>query len=354
MSNMMTVSIVLLTIIPTVSFTIGMSHYAIRRSPLFMSTYSVDQSDYSPKESDFENDNDWTTASLLDRPIIADKFQSKELSPVPMSKNAGNRFVVFLWDRILDSKSRDPIMLHEERIQYTEGHVMSCRKANLYNETFNAESMVDVLWSRQILSSDVQRVIGQALCLESSELGFALDFLQNDPLVQFFTGGDLSNIPIYRWRHIRDYTLRRDDGRHGTPALLLALDDDSHSESREIRQEDDEKSLEYLIRSERVIAAGPLHVCTESKDDPSSIPIGDLILFNAQDRDEAIAFAENDPKAQSGLYKSMQVHLYNNLDVTGKFVAKNRFDYEPTADLKQAMERWGYPVSDEETPWLNW
>jgi uncharacterized protein YciI len=353
---MITISIALLTIIPAaVSFHIRRSHYDNRINPLFMSTYSVDQSDYSPRESDFENDNDWVATSMLDRPILADKFQSKELSPVPMSKNSGNRFVVFLWDRILDSKGRDPIMLHEERIQYTEDHVMYCRKANLYNETFNSESMVDVLWSRQILSSDVQRVIGQALCLESTQLAFAMEFLQNDPLVQFFTGGDLSNIPIYRWRHIRDYTLRRDDGRHGSPALLLALDDSADPETAEIRvAHNDEKSLEYLIRSERVIAAGPLHVCTESKNDPSSVPLGDLVLFNAKDRDEAIVFAENDPKAMLGLYKSMQVHFYNNLDVTGKFVARNRFDYEPTADLKQAMEMWGYPVSDEETPWLNW
>jgi len=322
--------------------------------PLSMSTYSVDQSDYSPKDSDYEKDNDWSNAALLDKPGYGGEFESIELSPVPMSKNAGNRFVALLWDRLLDSKGRELVDLHNERIQFTEDHVMYCRKANLYNETFNSDSMVDVVWSRQILSSDLQRVIGQAMCLESAELGHVHEFLKNEPLVNFFTGGDLSNIPLYRWRHIRDYSLRRDDGRYGTPCMLLAFDDEAETGVGEIRRGQYENNLDYLIRSERVIASGPLHLCTELKEDPSSIAVGDLILFNAEDREEAIKFAEHEPKASAGLYKSMQVHFYNNLDVTGKFVAEHRFDYEPAADLKQAMEHWGYPVSDEQTPWLNW
>lgn len=321
--------------------------------PLAMSTYSVDQSDYSPKDSDYEKESDWN-AGLGDRGDFGEEFESNELKPVPMSKNAGNRFVALLWDRLLDTKGRDLNDLHYDRIQHTEDHVMYCRKSNLYNETFNADSMVDVLWSRQILSSDLQRVIGQAMCLESAQLGHVQQFLEKEPLVNFFTGGDISEIPIYRWRHIRDYSLRRDEGRHGTPAMMLAFDDDAESGVGDVRQEEHEKSLEYLIRSERVIATGPLHLCTELKDDPSSIAIGDLTLFNAEDREEAIEFVEDEPKAEAGLYKAMQVHFYNNLDVTGKFVAENRMEYEPAADIKEAMEHWGYPVSDEETPWLNW
>jgi uncharacterized protein YciI len=320
---------------------------------LGMSTFSVDQSDYSPKDSDYANDDDWNP-TVMEGGEPGKEFESVELKPVPMSKNAGNRFVAFIWDRLLDKNKRDLYELHLERIQHTENHVMYCRKANLYNETFNADSMVDVLWSRQILSSDVQRVIGQAICLESTELHHVRAFLENEPLVQFFTAGDLSEIPIYRWRHIRDYTLRQDDGRDGTPCMLLALDDDADDGVGEIRQQTIETHLEYLIRSERIVAAGPLHLCTEIKDDPSSLAIGDLIMYNAMDREHAIRFAESEPRAQEGLYKSMQVHFYNNLDVTGKFVAENRFDDEPITDMKEAMEIWGYPVEDEQTPWLNW
>ena len=40
--------------------------------------------------------------------------------------------------------------MHKERIALTEDHVMWARKQNLYNETFNTESMADVLWSHQM------------------------------------------------------------------------------------------------------------------------------------------------------------------------------------------------------------
>lgn len=324
-------------------------------SPLAMSTYSVDQSDYSPKDSDYEKDDDWASrANLLEAERTRNQFDSVELKPVPMSKNAGNRFLVMLWDKQLDRNDREVFDLHTDRIEHTEDHVMYCRKSNLYNETFNAESVVDVLWSRQVLSADLQRVIGQAMCLEAAELTHVNEFLEKEPLVDFLTGGDIADIPIFRWRHIRDYSLRRDDGRYGTPCMLLSFDDGAETDAGDLRQQTNLTHLEYLMRSERVIAAGPLHVCTEDKDDPASTAIGDLILFNAVDRDEAIRFAEQEPRAEEGLYKSMQVHFYNNLDVTGKFVAENRFDYEPVADMKEAMDIWGYPVADEQTPWLNW
>lgn len=77
-----------------------------------------------------------------------DETPTIELKPVPMSKNAGNRFVAFFWDAQLnENPEKDSLDLHEDRIALTEEHVMFCRKANLYNETFNQDSMVDVLWS---------------------------------------------------------------------------------------------------------------------------------------------------------------------------------------------------------------
>jgi hypothetical protein len=48
------------------------------------------------------------------------------------------------------------------------------------------------------------------------------------------------------------------------------------------------------------------------------------------------------------------VHFYNNLDVTGKFVSEDDLQENPCTDLKEAMEVWGYPVHDDQTPWLNW
>ena len=118
---------------------------------LRMSSYSVDSSDYSSKDSDFENEEDDIDDDLGSGRMNDDEEANVvELKPVPMSKNAGNRFLAILWDRMLDKESRSLEELHEDRIKQTEPHVMACRKANLYNDTFNTDSMVDVVWSRQM------------------------------------------------------------------------------------------------------------------------------------------------------------------------------------------------------------
>jgi|AntRauTorckE5430_2_1112549.scaffolds.fasta_scaffold04795_2 uncharacterized protein YciI len=197
------------------------------------------------------------------------------------------------------------------------------------------------------------------MCIESTSVEHAQNLLSNDPIVQKLTGGDISNIPFYRWRHIRDYSLRQDDGRNGVPNLLIALNKSPEEVPgvAELREEIKNDYLEYLIRSERVIAAGPLHLPTEFKDDPSSIAIGDFFLFNAPDREDAISFAEGSPAAQAGIYESMKLHRFNAFDVTGKFAAVdsvNPHRTKHTEEMKEALEHWGYPVDDKETKWLNW
>ena len=201
--------------------------------------------------------------------------------------------------------------------------------------------------------------MGHALCIESTTLANAQNVLSNDPIVQMLTGGDISNIPFYRWRHIRDHTLRMDDGRNGLPNLLVAIDrlQEEAPDVLKLRANIQRDYMEYLIRSERVIAAGPLHLPTELKDDPSSIAVGDFILFNAPNRENAIEFAEGSPAAQAGLYESMKLHRFNSLDVTGKFVSTDLVNPQRTSrteEMREALEYWGYPVADHETKWLNW
>lgn len=72
------------------------------------------------------------------------------------------------------------------------------------------------------------------------------------------------------------------------------------------------------------------------------------------DRDAAIEFAEDMPSAMNGLYKDMRVHFYNQLDITGKYVAEDPLRDAPCGQMKEALEYWGYPVADDQTPWLNW
>ena len=215
--------------------------------------------------------------------------------------------------------------------------------------------------SHNSLSSCATRPIGHILILESTDLAHIKSFLATDPIVQRL-GCSVEDIPLYRWRHIKDYTLRMDDGRDGYPNVLIQMDRPAEElGGTDIRSVTEEAKLEYMIRSRKVIAAGPLHLPTEIKDDPSSMPVGDIVFFNAMDRDEAVEFAENDPAGLAGLYETMRVHKYNTLEITGKFISENLHTLEGNDDivnrhliLKEEMRAEGYPVDDEQTPWFNY
>jgi hypothetical protein len=120
------------------------------------SSFAADGSEYSSnrESNDFDDDDERSSDfggrknNMYDE---QDDTPTIELQPVPLSKNAGNRFIAVVWDKQLSHhKSTDPMEWHYNRVQLTEDHVMFCRKANLYNETFNYESNVDVLWSLQM------------------------------------------------------------------------------------------------------------------------------------------------------------------------------------------------------------
>jgi hypothetical protein len=131
-------------------------------SSLFMSSFSSDGSEYSAKDSDYDSDNDemsWgnDAGDMQNRyRDEQDDVPTTELKPVPMSKNTGNRFVALYWDHELEQNKvnkneenppRESWWLHYDRDDLNEDHVMFCRKRNLYNETFNSDSMVDILRS---------------------------------------------------------------------------------------------------------------------------------------------------------------------------------------------------------------
>jgi uncharacterized protein YciI len=330
-------------------------------------SFVADSSDYKADRSDFgdgpDDDPDSASAPLRGEVDMADVPVTEEV-PVPMSRNnVGNRFVAVVFDGNFDgSGEKDPWEMHDDRIALTERHVIWARKQNLYNDTFNVESRADVLWSHQLLSSDLQRTVGHAMCIDSPTIDDCREALSRDPIVRSLLGVDpatgacdASRVPLYRWRQIRDHTLRRDDGRDGLPNMVLAFDRPEATSDGLLREEVSNDHLEYLIRSERVIAAGPLHVATPDKTDPTSVPVGTLLFFNAADREDAIGFAEDDPAARAGLYETITVHRFNSLDVTGKFVSENLYFLgQNTYQMKEAMEYWGYPVDDLQTRWLNW
>ncbi len=140
------------------SFTVqhGPNINRVRALDTELKSFYSDSSDYKTSDSDFSSDDD--ASSEFGVPVKAGDAQEEdppiEESPVPMSKNSGNRFISLIFDQaILSSKGGkdiDVMELHESRIKLTEDHVLFCRKANLYNETFNSESMADILWSYQM------------------------------------------------------------------------------------------------------------------------------------------------------------------------------------------------------------
>eukprot|EP00957_Ditylum_brightwellii_P080148 6096029-Ditylum_brightwellii.AAC.1 len=94
-----------------------------------------------------------------------------------------------------------------------------------------------------------------------------------------------------------------DDIRGGTSTLLLMLNhsEDGGDEGHPLQSEKKEAHLEYLICSKCVIAAETLHKPTATKEDPSSISVGDLVLFNSPSHDDAVDFAENYPVVMCAL-----------------------------------------------------
>lgn len=119
---------------------------------LLFSSFAADGSEYAADQSDFDDDDEeddgGVTAARSYRDDDDGESPTVELQPVPISKNSGNRFVAVVWDRQLQTDlTKDALDRHSDRIQLTEEHVMFCRKQNLYNETANAESAVDILWS---------------------------------------------------------------------------------------------------------------------------------------------------------------------------------------------------------------
>ena len=157
-----------------------------RQRPAFVtsifSSFTADGSEYAAGDSDFDSEDDYdddTAAALLRRnnnnggeeeSLEEDDDDENrfvptvELQPVPISKNAGNRFIVVVWDRTIKNRNVFPNSNdnnnnnnemddmkqwndHYDRVRYTEDHVLFCRKQNLYNATFNNHSMVDILWS---------------------------------------------------------------------------------------------------------------------------------------------------------------------------------------------------------------
>lgn len=128
-------------------------------------SFMADSSDYKADKSDYGDDDKDPTADAA-APIrgeveMADVPVTEEVAVPTSRNNVGNRFLALVFDRSLCTKydlenweendEENPLVeMHKDRVALTEDHVMWARKQNLYNETYNTESMADIRFSHQL------------------------------------------------------------------------------------------------------------------------------------------------------------------------------------------------------------
>jgi len=120
-------------------------------------SYVADSSDYSSEDSEIEDESANNDGEDYMGPGYREfqDVQAVEEKPIPMSKNAQKRFLVYYYDHDVDAHAdvdgdgsgRDVWERHDLRQNLMEQHVLWARTANLYNDTFNNNSMADVVWS---------------------------------------------------------------------------------------------------------------------------------------------------------------------------------------------------------------
>lgn len=315
---------------------------------------------------------------------LKDHEETIVLHPVPESPNekVGSKYVAIFFDADIDNdelRTEDERFNHRKSFATIKSHVRWAREANLVNSTFfgpdNAENKnCDIPFSYTILDTTHTKEIGNIICFNAVTAEDALAYLAKEPIVRYLMKDAKNEESIidelkdkkvlYKWRHVKEAKLRQDDGRFGLPTAMIGLDDikapSSSLESRKIRAEHAKSHYEYLIRSERVIAAGPLlpydfnHDDDDDKGNSMEIHagIGDLVFFNSKSLRDGALFAEEDPLSLQGLYESLQVCRYNTIDISGKHVALDKFSTENDDVVFNEMEEEGYPVYDYQTPWI--
>jgi uncharacterized protein YciI len=256
--------------------------------------------------------------------------------------------------------------------------------------SFLTDSLAIFFSALRSLSADRSLMVGHAICIDSNTVEGAKELLSREPILMALTNelerdidssevifeipktspddenhkaryprADVSNIGFFRWKHIKHYSLRQDDGmsspdnEYMTPTLIISFDHDPSKEIADLRANTNTSHVEYLMESEQVVMGGPFHQVMGDGEAESATAVGNIMVVNTPGREHAIRFAEDDPCAKVGLYQTIRIHDFNNLDVTGKYVLQNKLHPNEFDHVKDAMDQWGYPVGDDLTAWLN-
>ena len=73
-----------------------------------------------------------------------------------------------------------------------------------------------------------------------------------------------------------------------------------------------EAHLTYLKNAGNVFFAGPFMSEKDEGHEPTSTPIGSMLVIEAEDREAAENWAASDPYAVAGLFDSVEIHPWNH------------------------------------------
>ncbi|CAB1101327.1 unnamed protein product [Ectocarpus sp. CCAP 1310/34] len=248
-----------------------------------------------------------------------------------------------------------------------KAHWEHVKWARIAKRTFedDPDREAGILWNRSVLSPSKCRVIGNMFCIRSYtkasaiHLGYfyvllrkigsdeavagrkegALRLLEEDP---YRKSGLFGTVSLYRY----PYNMGGGFNWHLSNFPYLALCMDKKGKAK-LREKNNDAHLEYYEKTRRrCIGEGPILSSDLAEDSPRNKPVGSLMFFNAINDEEARETAEGDPFNQAGLYDSVFVARFNEIDLSGiGLVRANRID--PMRDMmaQEGLDReCEYPV----------
>jgi len=290
-----------------------------------------------------------------------------DVDPPPPNDGVNNlRYLAFV---------RDPVGGFGTRLSESEGHVRWCmesaRMGRVRKEESDGGNVPTVVFSHALLAGDLQSEVGHVLCVDGRGRGEVEGFVGTEPIARALGlelggggGGGKGGVEVVRWEREGHHLLRMDDGHGGVPHVVRAEYGEGEGEGRRGKYPE---FLEWLKSERRAIMVGEIFGVgcgargsddDDDDDDDDSRPTGCLLALNAPDVPSVQEFLRGDPTGfgtdvlLSADHGKNFIAQYNKVDVSGKFLAVDKYDPEWTSDLeKELQEKGGF--EPELTPWTN-
>ncbi|GAB5029782.1 ycii-related domain protein [Nannochloropsis oceanica] len=224
-------------------------------------------------------------------------------------------------------------IFREQRLPNCYLHLAWARRSYL-----DQRSPVSVWWDYALVREDLQGNRGNLFGMNASSASLVKAFVELDPYKKL---GVYKSLKGYRWNPLKDPDLLY------APRVQFAVVALDKADALPLRMATREAHLAYMRSSGRVVTAGPLF----DLDAEDGSPVGSLVVFNAEDTEEARAFIADDPYVKAGLFGETFLTQLAELDVTGQHLDRQwekyqmeENHYDPVHDL---MVGWGLIKGEE-------